>query len=267
MIKNKARLVAQRHTQEEGIDYDEVFAPVPRIEAIRLFMAYASFKDFIVYQMYVNSAFIYGKIEKEVYVYQPLGFEDLDFLDKVYKLEKALYGLHHAPRAWNKKDERGIMIKNKARLVAQRHTQEEGIDYDEVFAPVPRIEAIRLFMAYASFKDFIVYQMYVNSAFIYGKIEKEVYVYQPLGFEDLDFLDKVYKLEKALYGLHHAPRAWEIPCSTHYFESNNLPRSEFIVTLLREIIEIAIFDLEPLSLSFDFVISYEIFKSLSFSLD
>ncbi|GJX15973.1 putative ribonuclease H-like domain-containing protein [Tanacetum coccineum] len=107
----------------------------------------------------------------------------------------------------NKKDERGIMIKNKARLVAQGYTQEEGIDYDEVFAPVARIEAIRLFLAYASFKDFVVYQMDVKSAFLYGKIEEEVYVCQPLGFEDLDFPNSVYKVEKALYGLHQAPRA------------------------------------------------------------
>nr|GEV07903.1 ribonuclease H-like domain-containing protein [Tanacetum cinerariifolium] len=77
----------------------------------------------------------------------------------------------------NKKDERGIVVKNKARLVAQGHTQEEGIDYDEFFVPVPRIEAIRLFLAYASFKDFVVYQMDVKSAFLYEKIEEEVYVY------------------------------------------------------------------------------------------
>ncbi|GJZ94980.1 ribonuclease H-like domain-containing protein, partial [Tanacetum coccineum] len=107
----------------------------------------------------------------------------------------------------NKKDERGIMIKNKARLVAQGYTQEEGIDYDEVFAPVARIEAIRLFLAYASFKDFVVYQMDVKSDFLYGKIEEEVYVCQPPGFEDPDFPNRVYKVEKALYGLHQAPRA------------------------------------------------------------
>ncbi|GJX22352.1 putative ribonuclease H-like domain-containing protein [Tanacetum coccineum] len=100
----------------------------------------------------------------------------------------------------NKKDERGIMIKNKARLVAQGYTQEEGIDYDEVFAPVARIKAIRLFLAYASFKDFVVYQMDVKSAFLY--------VCQPPGFEDPDFPDRVYKVEKALYGLHQVPRAW-----------------------------------------------------------
>ncbi|GJZ39172.1 putative ribonuclease H-like domain-containing protein, partial [Tanacetum coccineum] len=108
----------------------------------------------------------------------------------------------------NKKDERGIVIRNKARLVAQGHTQEEGIDFDEVFAPVARIEAIRLFLAYASFMGYMVYQMDVKSAFLYGQIEEEVYVSQPPGFEDSDYLDKVYKVVKALYGLHQAPRAW-----------------------------------------------------------
>ncbi|GJS51645.1 putative ribonuclease H-like domain-containing protein [Tanacetum coccineum] len=107
----------------------------------------------------------------------------------------------------NKKDERGIVIRNKARLVVQGYTQEEGIDYDEDFALVARIEAIRLFLAYASFKDFVVYQMDVKSAFLYGKIEEEVYVCQPPGFEDPDFPDRVYKVEKALYRLHQAPRA------------------------------------------------------------
>nr|GEX64187.1 copia protein [Tanacetum cinerariifolium] len=119
----------------------------------------------------------------------------------------------------NKKDERGIMIRNKARLVAQGHTQEEGIDYDEVFAPVARIEAIRLFLAYASFKDFVVYQMDVKSAFLYGKIDEEVYVCQPLGFEDHDFPDKVYKIEKALYGLHQALRAWYETFSTYLLDN------------------------------------------------
>ncbi|GJT86833.1 putative ribonuclease H-like domain-containing protein [Tanacetum coccineum] len=99
----------------------------------------------------------------------------------------------------NKKDERGIVIKNKARLVAQGYTQEEGIDYDKVFAPVARIEAIRLFLAYASFKDFMVYQMDVKSAFLYGKIEEEVYVCQPLGFEDPDFPNRRGKIDKTLF--------------------------------------------------------------------
>nr|GFA34945.1 hypothetical protein [Tanacetum cinerariifolium]GFA35411.1 hypothetical protein [Tanacetum cinerariifolium] len=110
-------------------------------------------------------------------------------------------------KAINKKDERGIVVRNKARLVAQGHTQEEGIDFEEVFAPVARIEAIRLFLAYASFIGFLVYQMDFKSAFLYGTIEEEVYVCQPLGFEDPEYLDKVYKVVKALYGLHQAPKA------------------------------------------------------------
>ncbi|GKA29724.1 putative ribonuclease H-like domain-containing protein [Tanacetum coccineum] len=83
----------------EGIDYDEVFAPVARIEAIRLFLAYASFKNFLMYQMDVKSAFLYGTIKEEVYVSQPPGFVDPKFLEKVYKMEKAQYGLHQPPRA------------------------------------------------------------------------------------------------------------------------------------------------------------------------
>nr|GFA30698.1 putative ribonuclease H-like domain-containing protein [Tanacetum cinerariifolium] len=119
----------------------------------------------------------------------------------------------------NKKDEKGIVIKNKARLVAQGHTQEEGIDYEEVFAPVARIEAIRLFLAYASFMGFPVYQMDVNSAFLYGTIEEEVYVCQPPGFEDPEYPDKVYKVVKALYGLHQAPRAWYETLATYLLKN------------------------------------------------
>nr|GEU71119.1 putative ribonuclease H-like domain-containing protein [Tanacetum cinerariifolium] len=88
------------HTQEEGIHYKEVFAPVARIEAIRLFLAYSSFMGFMVYQMDVKSSFLYGTIKEEVYVCQPLGFEDPDYPDKVYKVVKSLYGLHQALRAW-----------------------------------------------------------------------------------------------------------------------------------------------------------------------
>nr|GFC10084.1 putative ribonuclease H-like domain-containing protein [Tanacetum cinerariifolium] len=85
--------------QEKGIDYDEVFAPVARIEASRLFLAYASFNDFMVYQIDVKNALLYGKIKEDVYVCQPLGYENPDFPDKVYKVKKALYGLHQTPRA------------------------------------------------------------------------------------------------------------------------------------------------------------------------
>nr|GFB19539.1 retrotransposon protein, putative, unclassified [Tanacetum cinerariifolium] len=86
-------------TELKRIDYDEVFAPVARIEAIRIFLAFASFRGFIIYQMDVNNAFLYGTIKEEVYVSQPPGFINPQFLNKVYKIEKALYGLHQAPRA------------------------------------------------------------------------------------------------------------------------------------------------------------------------
>ncbi|GKC87475.1 putative ribonuclease H-like domain-containing protein, partial [Tanacetum coccineum] len=106
-----------------------------------------------------------------------------------------------------KRDDKGIVVRNKARLVAQGHRQEEGINYDEVFAPVARIEAIRLFLAFASYMGFMVYQIDVKSAFLYGEIEEEVYVTQPKGFEDPHFPKHVYRVVKALYGLHQAPRA------------------------------------------------------------
>ncbi|GKE72692.1 putative ribonuclease H-like domain-containing protein, partial [Tanacetum coccineum] len=104
-------------------------------------------------------------------------------------------------------------------MVAQGYTPEEGIDYDEVFAHVARIEAIRLFLAYASFMRFIVYQIDVKGAFLYGTIKEEVYVCQPPSLEDQQFPDKVYKIEKALYGLHQAPRAWFETLSTYLLEN------------------------------------------------
>ncbi|GKB95688.1 putative ribonuclease H-like domain-containing protein [Tanacetum coccineum] len=108
-------------------------------------------------------------------------------LQQVWTLVDLLHGKRAIGTKWvyrNKKDERGIVIRNKARLVSQGYTQEKGIYYEEVFAPVVRIKAIRLFIAYASYKDFVVYQIDVKSAFICGKIKEEVYVYQPL--ESLD---------------------------------------------------------------------------------
>nr|GEW70105.1 hypothetical protein [Tanacetum cinerariifolium] len=110
------------------------------------------------------------------------------------------------------------------------YIQEEGIDYDEVFAPVARIEAIRLFLAYASFKDLVVYQMDVKSVFLYGKIKEEVYVCQPPRFEDIDFPDKVYNVKKALYGLHQPPRAWYKTLST-YLLDNGFQRRKIYKTL------------------------------------
>ncbi|GJU49151.1 putative ribonuclease H-like domain-containing protein [Tanacetum coccineum] len=110
--------------------------------------------------------------------------------EQVWTLMDLLHGKRAIGTKWvyrNKKDERGIVFRNKARLVVQGYTQEKGMDYDEVFAPVARIEAIRVHL--------------------YGKIEEEVYVCQPPGFEDLEFPDRVYKVEKELYGLHQAPKA------------------------------------------------------------
>ncbi|KAI3664952.1 hypothetical protein L6452_43567 [Arctium lappa] len=118
-----------------------------------------------------------------------------------------------------KKDERGIVIRNKARLVAQGYTQKEGIVYEEVFAPVARVEEIRLFLAYASYIKFKVYQMDVKSAFLYGTIDEEVYVCLPPGFENPSYPDTVYKQKKTLYGLHQAPRAWYDTLSTHLLEN------------------------------------------------
>ncbi|GJX70248.1 putative ribonuclease H-like domain-containing protein [Tanacetum coccineum] len=145
----------------------------------------------------------------------------------------------------NKKDERGIVIRNKARLVAQGYTQKEGIDYDEVFAPIARIEAIKLFLAYASFKDFVVYQMDVKSAFLYGKIEEEVYVCQPPGFKDPKFPDKVYKGENALYGLHQAPRDWYETLSTFLldngFQRSQIDKNLFIKRVKSDILLVQVY--------------------------
>nr|GEY38615.1 hypothetical protein [Tanacetum cinerariifolium] len=109
---------------------------------------------------------------------------------------------------WNKKDESSFVIRNKARLVAVGYSQQEGINYDETFAPVAQIEAIRLFLAYAAHKDFTVYQMDIKTVLLNGILKEEVYVGQPPGFVSKQYPDHVYALNKALYGLKQAPRAW-----------------------------------------------------------
>nr|GEZ01552.1 hypothetical protein [Tanacetum cinerariifolium] len=109
---------------------------------------------------------------------------------------------------WNKKDESSLVIRNKARLVAVGYSKQEGIDYDETFALVARIEAIRLFLAYAAHNDFTVFQMDVKTAFLNEILKEEVYVGQPLSFISKQYPDNVYALDKALYGLKQAPRAW-----------------------------------------------------------
>ncbi|GJR53070.1 retrovirus-related pol polyprotein from transposon TNT 1-94 [Tanacetum coccineum] len=107
-----------------------------------------------------------------------------------------------------KLDEYGDVLKNKARLVAKGFRQEEGLDFEESFAPVARLEAIRIFIANAASKNMTVYQMDVKTAFLNGELKEEVYVHQPEGFVDPERPHHVYRLKKALYGLKHAPRAW-----------------------------------------------------------
>ncbi|GKE57233.1 retrovirus-related pol polyprotein from transposon TNT 1-94 [Tanacetum coccineum] len=108
----------------------------------------------------------------------------------------------------NNHDEENTVIRNKSRLVVKGCRQEEGIDFEESFALVARMEAIRIFLAYAAHKSFTVFQMDVIIAFLHGTLKEDVYVCQPKGFIDADHLSHVYKLKKALYGLKQAPRAW-----------------------------------------------------------
>ncbi|GJU68682.1 retrovirus-related pol polyprotein from transposon TNT 1-94 [Tanacetum coccineum] len=134
----------------------------------------------------------------------------VDFLSEI-EPKKTLVPLPHIKIAisskWvfrNKKDEHGIVTKNKARLVAQGYSQEEGINYDETFAPVARMEAIKIFLAFATYMNFTVFQMDVKSVFLIGKLKEGVYVKQPPGFESSEFPDYVCKLDKALYRLKQA---------------------------------------------------------------
>jgi len=108
----------------------------------------------------------------------------------------------------NKMDEHGAITRNKARLVAKGYNQEEGIDFGETYAPIARLEAVRLLLAFSSIQGFKLFQMDVKSAFLNGYINEEVFVSQPPGFEDYKNPEHVYKLKKALYGLKQAPRQW-----------------------------------------------------------
>nr|GFB18902.1 retrovirus-related Pol polyprotein from transposon TNT 1-94 [Tanacetum cinerariifolium] len=111
------------------------------------------------------------------------------------------------PLEQNKYDEKQTVIRNKSRLVVRGYRQEEGLDFEESFAPVARMEAIRIFLAYAAHKSFTVFQMDVKTAFLHGSLKEDVYVCQPKGFIDADHPSHNYKIKKALYGLKQAPRA------------------------------------------------------------
>ncbi|GJU97123.1 retrovirus-related pol polyprotein from transposon TNT 1-94 [Tanacetum coccineum] len=139
--------------------------------------------------------------------------EELHQFDRlqVWELVDKPFGKNVIKLKWlwkNKKDEDQTVIRNKARLVAKGYAQEEGIDFEESFALVARLEAVWIFVAYAAHKSFPIYQMDVKTAFLNGPLKEEVYVAQPDGFVDPDHPEKVYRLRKALYGLKQAPRAW-----------------------------------------------------------
>ncbi|GJV19412.1 retrovirus-related pol polyprotein from transposon TNT 1-94 [Tanacetum coccineum] len=145
----------------------------------------------------------------------------------------------------NKYDAENIVVRNKTRLVAKGYKQEEGIDFEESFAPVARLEAVRMFIAYAAHKNITIFQMDVKTAFLNGPLKEEVYVSQPEGFIDLEFPDHVYMLKKALYGLKQAPRAWYDKLSsfliehgfTKYFLKRfaNLMKNNFEMSMMGEL--------------------------------
>ncbi|XP_056695777.1 uncharacterized protein [Spinacia oleracea] len=130
----------------------------------------------------------------------------------------------------NKQDEHATITRNKARLVVKGYNQQEGIDFEETFAPVARMEAIRILIAFASYMGFKLYQMDVKCAFLNGHLKEEVYVEQPPGFEDPEYPSHVYKLDKALYGLKQAPRAWYERLS-HFLLDNKFNRGKIDRTL------------------------------------
>nr|GEU95090.1 hypothetical protein [Tanacetum cinerariifolium] len=128
----------------------------------------------------------------------------------------------------NKRDEENTVIRNKSRLVAKGYAQKEEVYFEESFAPVARLEAVRLFIAYAAHKSFTVYQMDVKTTFLYGLLKEEVYVNQPDGFVDPYHPDKVYRLKKALYGLKQAPRAWYQELSNFLVSKGSIDPTLFI---------------------------------------
>jgi len=145
----------------------------------------------------------------------------------------------------NKLDEDGMITRNKARLVAKGYNQEGGIDYGETFAPVARLEAVRLLLAFACMSGFKLFQMDVKSAFLNGYINEEVYVDQPPGFEDHQYPNHVFKLKKALYGLKQAPRKWYERLNnfllSHGYERGMIDKTLFIKKANSEIILVQIY--------------------------
>jgi hypothetical protein len=135
----------------------------------------------------------------------------------------------------NKQDEHGVVTRNKTRLVAKGYSQVEGLDFDETYAPVARLESIRILLAYAIHNGFKLYQMDVKSAFLNGPIKEEVHVEQSPGVEDTEYPNHVYKLSKALYGLKQAPRAW-YECLRYFLITNGFKVGKAVPTLFTKTI-------------------------------
>nr|GEZ72494.1 hypothetical protein [Tanacetum cinerariifolium] len=173
------------------------------------------------FQGYVDPAWI-ESIQEEL-----LQFKRLD----VWVLVPAPDNITPLTLKWlfkNKHDEEKMVIRNKSRLVVRGYRQEEGIDFEESFTAVARMEAFRIFLAYAAHKSFTVFQMDVKTAFLHGTLKEDVYVCQPEGLIDADHPSHVFKLKKALYGLKQAPRAWYDELSTfllqnHFFKGTTDP--------------------------------------------
>nr|GFB84940.1 retrovirus-related Pol polyprotein from transposon TNT 1-94 [Tanacetum cinerariifolium] len=203
------------YAQKEGVDFEESFALVARLEAVWLFIAYAIHKSFIVYQIDVKIAFLYGHLKEEVLKQLPQMF-----------YSKPLVIPRHEKTPYHIINDRNPSVKffhifsclcyivkdgeilDKMKEKAKGYAQKEGVDFEESFALVARLEAVWLFIAYAIHKSFIVYQIDVKIAFLYGHLKEEVYVNQPDGFVDPYHPGKVYCLKKTLYGLKQAPKAW-----------------------------------------------------------
>jgi hypothetical protein len=130
----------------------------------------------------------------------------------------------------NKQDKYGVVTRNKARLVAKGYSQVKGLDFEETFAPVARLESIHILLIYATHHDFKIYQIDVKSVFLNGPIKEEVYVEQPPGFEDQEYSNHVYKLHKTLYGLKQAPRAW-YKCLMDFLSQNGFKTGKVGSTL------------------------------------
>jgi hypothetical protein len=129
-----------------------------------------------------------------------------------------------------------VVTRNKALLVAKGYSQVEGLDFDETYAPVARLESIRILLANATYHGFKLYQMDMKSAFLNGPIKEEVYVEQPPGFEDSEYPNHVFKLSKALYGLKQAPRAW-YECLRDFLITNGFKVVKLILLSLLKLLQ------------------------------